>query len=197
MSRSEHIPFLTWYRAIPMAAMAVMLVVALVSTHLPLALGRIIFCPVDHVAAIRESSERHGVDPYLTCAIIKCESGWDANATSEAGAVGLMQLLPATAEELVSFGYVDGSAYSPQNLTDPATNIEFGCAYLQFLQANLDSEDEVIAAYNAGIGTVHTWSSYGYESFEEAIQYPETAAYLVRVRVVKGQYQDCYPDGIA
>lgn len=197
MSRQADGRFFTWFRAIPIVAMAVMLVVALVSTHLPQALGRIIFCPVDHTAAIRESSERHGVDPYLVCAIIKCESGWDANATSEAGAVGLMQLMPATAQELVDFGYVDGATYSPDNLTDPATNIEFGCAYLRFLQGSLDTEDEVVAAYNAGIGTVHAWSQSGYESFEDAIQYPETAAYLVRVRVVKGQYQDCYPDGIA
>jgi soluble lytic murein transglycosylase len=195
MSRGGSPRFWVWFRAVPIVAMAIVLALSLAVSVAPRAILRAVLCPVDYGDYIVQSSERHGVDSYLVCAIIRCESGWDATTTSSAGAVGLMQVMPSTAETLAEMGYVDSSTYDPNNLTDPATNIEYGCAYLSYLQQNLSSEEEVIAAYNAGISKVLEWSSGGGD-ISEAIDYPETAAYLERVKAARAQYEYCYPDGI-
>lgn len=150
--------------------------------------------PVHHLADITESAGRHGVDPYLVCAIISCESGWDEGAVSSAGAVGLMQLMPETAATLAGLGYVDDAAYPEDRLADPRVNIEYGCACLQYLSEQLDGTDEVVAAYNAGAGTVAAWQGEG--DLAERITYPETAAYLRRVRTALDAYHATYPDGL-
>jgi soluble lytic murein transglycosylase len=171
-----------------------MLVVAFASFRLggmPADVVRSMLFPVKYEQEIRTSSERHGVDPLIVCAVISCESSWDPDVVSEAGATGLMQLMGETSSELAAFGVVDGWSYDASNLTDPATNIEYGCAYLGQLSLRLSSTEEVIAAYNAGPGAVEGWLMEG-ESIEDAIDFPETAAYLVRVEETYRQYQRLY-----
>lgn len=141
------------------------------------------------------SCERHGVDPDLACAVIKCESGWDEDAVSAAGAVGLMQVMPETAASLNSLGIVSKEEYDPVNLAVPEVNIEYGCAYLGYLQDHLSNVSEIVAAYNAGIGTVQGWLSGG-GNISEEIEYTETRVYLERVRLAYEGYQRSYPDGI-
>lgn len=189
--------FWTWYRTVPIAVMGVLLAVCLVFGALPTQVIRSVLCPVSYQEQILDSSSRHGVDPYLVCAMIECESSWDAGSVSDAGAEGLMQLMPSTAQELADRGLVDSSVYDPSNLTDPATNIEYGCAYLSYLSDNLENEDEVIAAYNAGMGTVAGWASSGYTDLQDVIEYPETSAYLAHVKSAEADYRTYYPDGIA
>lgn len=196
MAARSRTRFWTWYRAIPISAMVLVLLGCLVFTALPTTLTRQVFYPVHHVAAIEESASRHGIDPYLVCAVIKCESNWDDGATSDAGAVGLMQLLPSTAQEMATLGLVDEAAYAPQNLSDPATNIEYGCAYLAYLQSNTVSTDECIAAYNAGLTKVVQWRAAGTPALSDAIDYPETRFYLARVTNTVYEYQLLYPSGI-
>jgi soluble lytic murein transglycosylase len=161
----------------------------------PTSLARRTLYPVSHAQDIQVSSERHGVDPLLIAAIIKCESGWDENAYSSAGAVGLMQVMPQTSSELARMGLVDSSAYDPSNLTDPATNIEYGTAYLAFLEGNLSSTDEVIAAYNAGMGKVEEWLAQPGE-LADNITYTETREYLRRVNDAYQGYKESYPTGL-
>jgi soluble lytic murein transglycosylase len=129
----------------------------------------------------------------LTCAIIKCESNWNEAAVSDAGAVGLMQMMPATSAELAEWGVVDVWSYDPSNLTDPTTNIEYGCAYLGQLQLRLGSLDEVVAAYNAGPGSVEQWLSGGGD-IADVIDFPETALYLKRVNETYERYQQLYTE---
>lgn len=187
--------FFRWYRVLPLVAIAVTLAVCLAFDAGPTVLARTFLYPVSHADQIQESADRHGVDARLVCAVIKCESGWDVTATSSAGAVGLMQVMPSTAESLAEMGVVDASAWDPDNLADPATNIEYGSAYLAYLQDNLSSMDEVVAAYNAGIGTVNQWRSEGGD-ITDNIKYPETSRYLERVSRAYDGYVRCYPDGI-
>ena len=184
------------YRAIPLAALGFLLAISIVFSMLPAHFVRSIVCPVSHQDEIIDSAARHGVDPYLVCAVIECESGWHVATTSSAGAQGLMQLMPDTAQELASRGLVDSATYDPTNLLDPATNIEYGCAYLAWLANQLSSQDEVIAAYNAGIANVQQWGSAGYEDLQDVIAYPETSAYLERVVAMEERYRRYYPDGI-
>ena len=162
---------------------------------LPTQIVRSVFYPVEHADVIERASQRYGVDEYLICAVIKCESNWDEQAQSSAGAVGLMQLMPSTSEAVAKMGLVDSSAYPPDNLTDAETNIMYGTAYLSYLQKNLSSRDQVIAAYNAGLGSVSKWLANG-DDISSQIQYSETASYLVRVNEAYDRYKQFYPDGI-
>jgi len=187
--------FFRWYRVVPLLAIAATLAACLAFDSGPALLARTFLYPVSYADQIQESADRHGVDARLVCAVIKCESGWDATATSSAGAVGLMQVMPSTAESLADMGLVDATAWDPDNLTDPATSIEYGSAYLAYLQDNLSSMDEVVAAYNAGIGTVNQWRSDGGD-IADNIKYPETSRYLERVNRAYDGYVRCYPDGI-
>lgn len=188
--------FFRWYRTIPILIMALVTALSFGMVSLPSSLARRYLFPVNYREAILESSARHGVDPLLVCAIISCESGWDAQAQSAAGAVGLMQLMPSTSQELADYGLVDVWGYDPTQLTDPATNIEYGCAYVAQLQSQLGSTDEVIAAYNAGPGSVVSWLSGGGQ-IAEVIAFPETALYLERVRDSYDRYQQLYDETLS
>lgn len=102
---------------------------------------------------MREASKTHSVDFELLQALIVAESGFDAHAVSPKGAVGLMQLMPATAQR---FGVRADKARSvEQKLTDPKTNISAGTKYLRVLMQMFPGKLELaIAAYNAGEGAV-------------------------------------------
>lgn len=185
-----------WYRVVPLMLVGIVVVACVLLAVTPTTLARRTLYPVSHARDIQASAERHGVDPLLVAAVIKCESGWDENAQSSAGALGLMQVMPQTSSELARMGLVDSNAYDPSNLLDPATNIEYGTAYLAFLQKNLSSTDEVIAAYNAGMGKVEEWLAQPGE-LADNITYTETREYLRRVNEAYQGYRDSYPTGLA
>lgn len=182
---------LAWYRVVPLACVLAFAIIALVYSAAPAPLLRL-FYPLSHEEEIVDSATRHGVDPYLVAAVIETESGWDESAKSSRGAEGLMQLMPETARDMIALGLVDAS-YDASNLGDPATNIEFGCAYLSYLIRYFNgSTDKAIAAYNAGMGNVEQWTQ-GETSLQDAITFPETQAYLARVTNARERYQDLYP----
>ena len=187
----------SWPQFVVLLGVVALLVIGAVLMLRPVEHVQQTMYPVKYREAILESCERHGVSPYLVCAIIKCESGWREDVVSGAGATGLMQVMPSTATSLVNLGYVDASAYPPENLQDPLINIEYGCATLEFLSRQLESEEQIIAAYNAGINTVLGWlAEPGSIPFQERIVYPETAAYLTRVLDAYGNYKTIYDEGL-
>ena len=188
--------FWRWYRTLPILAMLVVVGLSHGLSVMPTSLARRYLFPVSYREAILSSSERHDVDPLLVCAIIKCESNWNASAVSDAGAVGLMQLMPSTSQELADYGLVDVWGYDPSDLTTPETNIEYGCAYLQQLDTLLGSTDEMICAYNAGPGSVEGWLSGGGD-ISDVIAFPETALYLKRVQESYRSYQMCYDETLS
>ena len=102
---------------------------------------------------MREAAQLHRVDFELLQALIATESGFDANVVSPRGAVGLMQVMPPTAEQ---YGVV-GDARQPieKRLTDPRINLQAGTRYLRHLLDLFDNRLELaLAAYNAGISAV-------------------------------------------
>ena len=194
MSVRRRTRFLQWYRAVPIALALVFGTMSAAYAYAPSAFVELLY-PLRYTDEIRESSVRHDVDPFLVAAVIEVESGWNASAESAAGAQGLMQLMPETAQDMVEQGMVDGASYSADELDDPAVNIEFGCAYLSYLLSYFDGNaDRAIAAYNGGLSNVEEWVVEG-GVLHNAITYPETQAYLVRVSNARTRYQELY-DGM-
>lgn len=187
--------FLRWFRVLPILALAVSFATCATLAAAPTTLVAQTFFPIKYAAYIQESAARHGVDPYLVAAVAKCESGWNAEAQSAAGAVGVMQVMPSTAADLADRGSVDATAYDPADLADPATNIEYGCAYLGVLEQELSCDEEVICAYNAGLAAVQGWLDGG-GSVEENVSFSETKYYLERVKAAYEGFKTCYPDGL-
>jgi soluble lytic murein transglycosylase-like protein len=102
---------------------------------------------------LREASREQGIDMELLQALIATESGFDARAVSPKGAVGLMQIMPATAERYGVTG--DRKVPVAQKLADPRTNIRTGARYLRYLIGMFPGRLELaLAAYNAGEGAV-------------------------------------------
>ena len=134
---------------------------------------------------LQKAAERTGVDYDLIKAVIAVESGFDAEAVSPKGAVGLMQLMPATAER---FGVSASKKRSmQQQLTDPAVNVPAGARYLSYLMDLFPGRlDLVLAAYNAGEGAV--------QKFGKAIPpYKETMNYVKAVTGIYEQLQAARP----
>jgi len=100
------------------------------------------------VAAIADASLRYDVPPETILAVIRIESAFDADAVSQAGAVGLMQLLPSTAAELARELSLDWTGEA--DLHDPATNIALGTYYLTKLLGRFNDLTQALAAYNEG-----------------------------------------------
>lgn len=184
--------FLAWYRSVPLAAVCLFGLIAFVYSYAPAAVFTPLY-PMKYEKTIQESSARYAVDPFLVCAVIKAESNWDPSVSSNQGAQGLMQLMPETAQDMLDKHIVTGN-YSAANLSDPRTNIEFGCAYLSYLLRYFNgSTDRVIAAYNAGMANVNMWASQK-TVLHNAITFPETQAYLIRVNNALSRYRVLYAD---
>ena len=171
--------------------MALIAVVALVAGALT---GRIVVpavsakaYPIHYEKEIAAVAAKYKVDPYLLAAVARTESGFDPEAKSHAGAVGLMQLLPTTAKWVTGLDGWKG----PKNpaLTDPQDSLELGAFYLAYLQRTFDDPTAVLAAYNAGQNAVRGWiqKAGGAGKFgPEDIPYPETREFVRRVERYAG-----------
>jgi soluble lytic murein transglycosylase-like protein len=104
---------------------------------------------------LREASAAHGVDEALLKALIAVESGFDAQAVSPAGAVGLMQIMPASGDRYATTR--ERRTPAEQRLRDPRTNIHTGARMLADLLQRFGRVDAALAAWNAGEGTVRRY----------------------------------------
>ncbi|MGM9426721.1 lytic transglycosylase domain-containing protein [Hydrogenophaga sp. MI9] len=122
---------------------------------------------------IREAASEHGLEFELLQAVIATESGFDPGAVSPKGAVGLMQVMPDTAER---FGVRPlGKQSVSERLTDPRTNIQAGARYLAWLISTFGGDVRLaVAAYNAGEGAV-------LRAGRQVPNYPETIDYVRKV----------------
>jgi len=150
--------------------------------------------PINYKETIILYGDKYGIPYELLAAIIKTESNYNANAVSNAGAVGLMQLMPTTAEEVA--GRL-GEEYNGDMLTDPTTNIYYGSFYLKYLYDYLgENWETACAAYNAGIGNVSKWlkdANYSDDGVVlKKIPIEETANYVKRINKFKPKYKELY-----
>ncbi|MFQ5881271.1 MAG: transglycosylase SLT domain-containing protein [Candidatus Methylomirabilales bacterium] len=138
------------------------------------------------------AQETH-LDPYLVIALIREESGFSATALSRAGAQGLMQLLPVTAERVAR----ENGLPSPHDLYTPGLNIALGTRYLAQLHQEFGGNLVLaLAAYNAGPHNVRRWLKerpfQDPDTFVEEIPYPETRQYVKRVLGSYDRYRTLY-----
>ena len=127
---------------------------------------------------LKDASHVHGIDYELLQALIATESGFDTFAVSPKGAVGLMQLMPPTAQR---YGVrADKNTPIEKKLTDPKTNIKAGATYLRDLIKMFPGQLELaLAAYNAGEGAVQ-------RAGNKIPNYPETKNYVKTVMQLYG-----------
>lgn len=141
--------------------------------------------PLEYEHIIRGHAKNHGLDPALLAAVVYVESRFDPNASSAAGAVGLMQLLPETAKGIAL--RTGGTAFVVADLRDPEINVRYGSWYLDHLRALYGELRTVLAAYHAGQGNVDRWRRSGV-----GIGYPETREYVAEVVRMRDVYADAY-----
>ncbi len=130
-------------------------------------------------------ARNYHLDPALLAAVIYRESKFDAGARSDRGAIGLMQLLPATAKGIAE--RTGGSRFRVSDLYDPEINVRYGAWYLRHLLDKYGSERTALAAYNAGQRNVDGWLARG-----ETIQFGETRHFVDSVESLKESYRRDY-----
>jgi soluble lytic murein transglycosylase len=146
--------------------------------------------PLRHEDIIRQQARDKDLDPSLIAAVIYAESRF-RDQTSKAGARGLMQITPQTADEIARRS--GGTQFEQGDLASPQINISYGAWYLRWLlQRYGDNVTLAVAAYNAGTGNVDRWivDDPGLKAGE--IPFPETRAYVDRVLDAREDYRDEY-----
>ncbi len=100
------------------------------------------------ISSVMDCSNRYDLKAELIFSLIQTESSFNSKAISKKGAIGLMQLMPSTAESIAQELNIEWSG--EEMLYDPVVNIEFGTYYLYFLLNNFESMDAALSAYNIG-----------------------------------------------
>jgi len=148
--------------------------------------------PLRHDDIIRKQAADKDVDASLIAAVIYAESRFE-DQTSHAGARGLMQITPDTAEAIEDLS--GGSTFVIEDLSNPDINIAYGTYYLDYLlEQNEGNEVAALAAYNAGETVVDTWGGADLE--QEDIEFEETRNYVDTVLQKREEYREHYDEAL-
>jgi hypothetical protein len=153
--------------------------------------------PKGHMNLIEDTLSRYDLDPFLVLSLIRQESAFNARVTSKANAIGLMQLIPPTANE-VARTLGQGSP-SKENLKDPVVNVRLGVEYLNSLLVSFNQNMVyALAAYNAGPTKVRQWVALRSDmtplEFIESIPFSETRNYVKKILRNYAIYLSLYDD---
>ena len=168
--------------------------------------------PLKFEREILNASKQFNVDKKIIASIINAESHFNCNAISSKGAIGLMQIMPETAEyvvkkilneknfdvkELRESGFdieLLNKKVSKENLLEPQANIKIGTYYFSYLMSKFNNFDVAICAYNAGEGNVKKWlldSRYSDDGKTlKKIPYQETRNYLNKIKLNLKVYEN-------
>ena len=150
-----------------------------------------LFYPRAFSAQIDALAGKVGVADHVLYALIREESYFDPGAVSSAGAIGLSQLMPATAEQVARSLRIE-----QPDLRDPATNLEIGARHLKDLLRSVDNVPKALLAYNAGLTRVRTWEKAAgdlpLDLFLESVPIEETRGYVRKILVSAVMYARLY-----
>lgn len=147
--------------------------------------------PLYYKDALNKYAIKYEVSPYLMLSLTREESFFNNQAVSSTGALGLMQLMPATAR------LMDVTLYDNSKLFNPEYNISLGIKYFAHLMEIFNGNEPLcVLAYNSGPGSVKKWlNNFGggdFDEFIENIPYPETANYIKKVYASYWVYMNIY-----
>lgn len=151
------------------------------------------WAPFPYRPHVLQSARQNGLNPFLVAAVIRVESSFRPTVVSRRGAVGLMQLMPASAAWIS----VKMGRRGIPDLTNPTENIALGSWYLKYLFTRFHNNRTLaLAAYNGGPETVDLWLSRGvltaHQKSYAGIPYPETANFVRRVTSYEATYRVMY-----
>ena len=139
--------------------------------------------PIKWVPIVCKSAQEYSIDPALIMAVIETESKFNAKAVSNAGAIGLMQIMPKTARSISRELKI--KKYNKDSLYNPEINIKIGTYYLKKMLQEFDNDiDLALAAYNAGMGNIRKWQEQ-----KRTIQFEETRTFVKRVKSARIKYK--------
>lgn len=152
--------------------------------------------PLRHEELIISCADQFGLQPWHVAAVIRCESSFRDEATSEVGAMGLMQLMPDTGEWIAG-KFDEEASFTADRLYEPETNIKYGCWFLSWLMNRYEGDRALAtAAYHAGHGKVDAWLADPDVSPDgktiPKIPYQSTGTYVGRVLEACEKYQELY-----
>lgn len=176
------------------AAVATMLLVTVLAVQIDHGLHKLEL-PLSDAGVIREQAAQKHLDPALIAAVIYAETKFDPRP-SPAGAQGLMQILPETAYFIAQLS--GGYRFTASDLATPSINVAYGSYYLRYLLDHFDGNEMLaVAAYNGGLANVDRWlaqaNDAGRQLTAEAIPFPETREYVLRVLAAQRAYRATYP----
>ncbi|MBS7368674.1 MAG: lytic transglycosylase domain-containing protein [Oscillospiraceae bacterium] len=150
--------------------------------------------PLKYTAYVERYASEYGIQPTLVYAVIKTESGFRADAVSNVGARGLMQIMEDTFDWIkFRLGDEETEYY---DMYAPETNIRYGCYLLGFLLDEFGQTDEAMAAYHAGRGNVNDWLSderYSSDGIHlDVIPIADTAHYVNKINKAMDNYVRLY-----
>ena len=151
--------------------------------------------PMTYAPEIRAAAAEFSLDPAYVASVVLAESSFDAEAVSSAGAIGLMQIMPATGEWIA--GKLEDEPFDVQRLSQPEVNLRYGCWYLRFLLDRYDGDMYTAStAYHQGQGRVDQWLEDPEYSEDgrtlTAISSAVTDTYVSRIMESYEHYKELY-----
>ena len=172
-------------KQITITAIVLILCMIIAFLNIPLRIQKIIY-KKDYKEYVQKYAQEYNVDENLIYALIKAESNFNSNAKSSKDAIGLMQLMESTAQDVCKKTDLQISSDElSEKLLEPDININIGTKYLSILIQKYGNIEIAITAYNAGIGTVDNWIEKGIINSDgsnvENIPYKETNNYVRKI----------------
>lgn len=149
--------------------------------------------PKQYELEISSVCQQFDIPEYTMYALVNTESSFNRNAKSKAGAIGLTQILPSTAQYICIKNNLDFATF---DLYNPSDNLYIGAMYLKYLLNKFDSRYSALAAYNAGETVVRSWLNNPNYSYDKKdlynIPYKETNNYITKIKNSEKIYINFY-----